>query len=443
MKSNFDQLESRTCHNVAWELGLRICRDAVWDAAGKRCTWIAETRQEIDGHWEHVYGSFSPTLFDGTSGVAWFLLSLADATDDEVIARTGLGALRQATSCLHLVPPHASFSYYTGHTGVAFAALEAARLGFGEEHRIEARRIVEQFRALDTSTQDLDQLEGLSGAIPPLLAMWRATGDELFVDTARRAGDEVVERAVREPVGCSWMTRVNTSLRNLCGFSHGASGVAWALLELYAELSDESYLRTALDGMAYEDAWFVAAQGNWADLRDATLEAQTIEERDHPAAWCHGAPGMLLPRLRAVQVAGDGAWGKHLDAAIATTVQRAGDIQQGFGLCHGQGGIADILLIAADMRRDEELLRAAHRIARTGVERSHDAELPWGCGTPRGGDTPALLLGHAGIGQLYLRLLDRERYRSPLWPLDVSREGGMAGLADPPHSPTHSRTSLG
>jgi hypothetical protein len=87
---------------------------------------------------------------------------------------------------------------------------------------------------------------------------------------------------------------------------------------------------------------------------------------------------------------------------------------QGFSLYSGAGGLADLLLEAAQTLGRPELHQAAEAVGRTGISRFHETDMPWPCGVPVRGETPNLMLGLAGIGYLYLRLYAPESVRSIL-----------------------------
>jgi lantibiotic modifying enzyme len=79
----------------------------------------------------------------------------------------------------------------------------------------------------------------------------------------------------------------------LAGLSHGAAGIAWALLALFARTGEERFRTAARGGIAFERSVFSTEAGNWRDLRDP-------EHARFPTAWCHGAPGIGLARLATV-----------------------------------------------------------------------------------------------------------------------------------------------
>lgn len=87
----------------------------------------------------------------------------------------------------------------------------------------------------------------------------------------------------------------------LCGLSHGASGLGWALLELGAVTGDDRFSNAACEALRYERSWFDDRAGIWPDLR----EMAPGEQLAGAPFWCHGAGGIGLVRLRAYQLAGD------------------------------------------------------------------------------------------------------------------------------------------
>src|SRR5689334_21885132 len=131
-------------------------------------------------------------------------------------------------------------------------------------------------------------------------------------------------------------------------------------------------------------------------------------------AWCHGAPGIGLSRVRAVELLPAEPEVRE-DAAVAlrttaTGVRDALDVPTtSFSLCHGVAGNAELLLYAGTSLPSPEHRAMAEHVGRVGAMRFEDAGEPWPSGVNGGGDTPNLMLGTAGIGYHYLRLADPER----------------------------------
>ncbi|MCG8460356.1 MAG: hypothetical protein MI919_29085, partial [Holophagales bacterium] len=151
-------------------------------------------------------------------------------------------------------------------------------------------------------------------------------------------------------------------------------------------------------------------QGRVEELRRAVRAGRAPAYETHfMAAWCHGAPGIGLSRLRAFELTGQGSYLREAEAALRSTRAslvpenvRAGN----FSLCHGACGNAELLLHAAEMLGEAELAEGCEEMAAWGREHRELAEGRWPCGTLDGASDPSLLVGEAGIGLFYLRLAD-------------------------------------
>src|SRR5262249_15431100 len=127
-------------------------------------------------------------------------------------------------------------------------------------------------------------------------------------------------------------------------------------------------------------------------------------------AWCHGAPGIALARLRAHQLLKTDIYRTEAITALQTTREAVETgLLTGTGtycLCHGLAGNADILLhghqlLGKEGAKGETLAR---KVARAGIERYAQTGREWPCGPA--GETPSLMLGLAGIGYFCLRISD-------------------------------------
>jgi lantibiotic modifying enzyme len=192
----------------------------------------------------------------------------------------------------------------------------------------------------------------------------------------------------------------------LTGFSHGASGIAHALLRAGELTGDERFYRAALGGIAYESTQFIAGEKNWQDLRKLS-DSQTEGQGQGPrvmTAWCHGAPGIGLARLHAMTMLNDDELRHDLETALETTAEK------GFGasqcLCHGDFGNLDLLIEAGRLPEYRQWRSAALDIGGSLLKLGQDHG--WLCSTPKGLETPGLMLGLSGIGYELLRLVDPE-----------------------------------
>ena len=219
-------------------------------------------------------------------------------------------------------------------------------------------------------------------------------------------GDRIVKAARPYKDGVCWQT-ASFPIHPLTGFSHGNSGFAWALLELYGATGDERYRATTVRALAFEREFFSPEERNWRDLRPARWELGTQDYGDIPGnvAWCHGSSGIGLSRLRMLAYLDAPEIREDIRAAVETTRLR------GFGvnhcLCHGDLGNLDLIFQAARALGDPDWQQAADERTRRVLA---DIETRgYRCGVPFYVETPGFMEGLAGIGYGLLRLAEPDR----------------------------------
>ena len=162
-------------------------------------------------------------------------------------------------------------------------------------------------------------------------------------------------------------------------------------------------IEAAHQAFRYENRWFRPSEDNWPDFREEDGD-------DAPAcvAWCHGAPGIGLTRLRAVELGFD-AYRTDAEAAIRTTrsslADRDGWIDGDFSLCHGRAGLGEVLRYASRVLGQPAIGELVWEAAAAAAARFAEDPLGWPCGVRRGSN-PSLMIGLAGIGYFFLGLAD-------------------------------------
>jgi type 2 lantibiotic biosynthesis protein LanM len=265
----------------------------------------------------------------------------------------------------------------------------------------EAEAVVELLPPLIERDEQLGVIAGAAGCLGSLLTLYHRAPSAATLATAVRCGDRLLDRAQPQAQGIGWVTP-NTAAP-LTGFSHGAAGVAWALLELAAMTGEERFRTAALAAIAYERSLFSAEARNWPDLRDLETAGRGANGRPtFMTAWCHGAPGIGLARLRGLPHLDDEPTRAEIDAALQTT------LAHGFGanhsLCHGDLGNLELLLQASETLAEPRWRAEVDRLAALLLEDIERAG--WACGLPGRVESPGLMTGLAGIGYGLLRLAD-------------------------------------
>ncbi|HEX3555967.1 MAG TPA: type 2 lanthipeptide synthetase LanM family protein [Thermoanaerobaculia bacterium] len=380
-------------------------------------TWIG-LRSVLGRDWHlRPLGS---DLYSGLPGVAVFLSHLAEITGDErhrQLARAGWRTLWREWETLRGVLT--SVGGFDGWGGLLWALCHLGRLWDDRSLLDEAHRIVERLPALIAKDAMFDVLNGAAGCLAGLLAFQRTEPSDRTLAAAVACGEHLLRHAQARERGAGWASSSAFAAQPLAGFAHGASGVAWALLELESATGDGRFRQTALDAFEYERGLYVPEQRNWRDVREfETLQlAKQVDDNIFMMAWCHGAPGVGLARLRALRHldALDALDGPRLRSEAVTALEstRDGGFDRSHCLCHGDLGNAEIFLQAAGVLDDPQRWRA-ELDGITAFVLANIAEHGWRCGLPGEVEVPGLMTGLAGIGYGLLRLAAPERVPSVL-----------------------------
>ena len=389
--------------DAAWSIGTRLCRDAIWD--GNRCNWLGDSMEVHNGEWKVAHKSFGPELYSGTSGIALFLARLHNLRPDPLLAETARGAMRQSLSRANEIPPQHRHALYSGWIGIALALKQLAQLLDDRALKSEALRLVDAQLGHELDAMSLDVIGGAAGAIAGLLAI----DANRYLDEALRMGAHLLAHANRDGDAISWTTMPPTGpgeQQDLAGYSHGTAGIAVALLELHARTGDARWLEAAEGGFAYERRHYSPEQQNWPDFR--SFATPNPQQPGYSMAWCHGAPGIALSRLRAFELTKDDRYRDEAEHALAGTYRGLSTpaASDNYSLCHGIGGNAEPFLLATDLLGDPRYRNVAESAGDRGIQAVLAHRNAWPCGVLQGGESPNLMIGVAGIGWFYLRLYD-------------------------------------
>jgi len=398
-------LPLESAHAIARQLG----KSALWH--DDRCTWLSPTlkaRHAPSGQeGDTSFDLLGADLYRGTAGVALFLSEVATATADVEIRKTAIAAMRQSLQSMESVPESARWGLHSGRIGIAVAAARIGQMMESASFVEASREIVRGLQATAYESTSFDILSGKAGGILGLLTLDALLAEPAYLELAGALGDSLVDSAEPCQHGCSWsMPQQPKAQRNLTGYSHGTAGVSHALLELYAATGNQSYRATAQQALAYERAWYSADRKNWPDFR--TSEGQPRGRRQaYPfqCAWCHGAPGIALSRLRAFELLGDERYRTEAEAALETTRQGVlNRLESGIGdtgLCHGLAGNCEILVegdrILAQRRHGDIVARAIRESIRV---HAMDDRGPRQIVAERGAE---MMVGLTGVGYALLR----------------------------------------
>lgn len=347
-------------------------------------------------------------LYAGRTGIALFLGYLGDVTREGRYTELARAAIRSVLREVETRPENVvGIGGFEGWGALVHTLSHLGTLWDEPELLARADDAAQRLTTLIGRDDRFDVVGGAAGGIASLLSLHACAPSERTLAAAVACGEHLSASARPQERGVGWPTVIDVHAP-LTGFSHGAAGMAWALLKLTALTHDDRLRTVALSALAYERSTYVPEMENWPDWRKD--ESSPAEEAVFVNAWCHGAPGIGLSRLDVLAHVDDAETRAEIDVALRTTVRR------GFGdndsLCHGDLGNIDLLLVAAQVLGQPGWLAEAERRAGSvlaGIERRG-----WICGAPLRVETPGLLIGLAGIGYGLLRLAEPARVPSVL-----------------------------
>ncbi|MBW4623879.1 MAG: type 2 lantipeptide synthetase LanM family protein [Cyanosarcina radialis HA8281-LM2] len=355
----------------------------------------------------------SDDLYAGRCGVALFLAALSEVSGESRwgnLARRTLHFLRQQIQTLDRQSQQrlARLTGIGGATGLGSLIYTFVKVGQFLSDRTfwqDALSLSEWITPeLITADKQLDVIGGAAGAILGLLSLHEATRETAVLERAIACGQHLLAHRVSyQGTPRAWQTVGETPLT---GFSHGAAGISYALLRLYAVTRDRNYLEAALEAIEYERSVFSPSEANWPDLRRAgQVEFLTL--------WCHGAAGIGLARLGSSAIVKSPEIDREIEIALQTT-QRQG-LQAIDHLCCGNLGRVEVLLAGAGRCARSDWHRLAWQNAAGVVAKAkHTGAYQLFPNLPNSVFNPSFFRGTAGIGYQLLRLARSEQLPSVL-----------------------------
>jgi lantibiotic modifying enzyme len=329
----------------------------------------------------------SPHIYDGACGQALFLAALHNTTGAEPARRLALrvvAPLRAKIAQLGADPNRACgltlpIGGYVGLGSFIYTFLRLADW-LDDASLLDAARQTAGLLTPERIHCDrkLDMVSGAAGALLALLALYRATREDAWLDLSRDCGRHLLKSRVSyRGLPRAWPSG---EAPPISGLAHGATGISLALIRLSHTVGERSFTDAALEGFDFERALYDPAVGKWLDPRfDRHLEQ---------SAWCHGAPGMALGRAAALALIEDCALLDDLETCLV--ISRDLPDSRSDHLCCGNMGRASILLSCGFALDRPSLVADARALVERVLARA--ANGGFAC------DGDALFFGLAGVG---------------------------------------------
>lgn len=357
-------------------------------------SWVCLIDEGGTDEISYKLGIMKQNLYSGSLGIALFLAYLHSITGNQRYKEVAEGCMNQIHEARY--SGLNAVGSYVGLCGLIYVNMHLDKLfGYNDLHQRTAFAL-DLLPGLIASDQMLDLISGCAGAIPVLLAYASYVPESRALGLARACGDKLVNYATpgRLPGTLEWR-----DLSMPRGFSHGLSGISFALSELAAATNDKSYFNA-----------FIGALGEEAELLKGNHWTD-IAENPQGIAWCHGAAGIALSRLKIFE--------RHKlppakeEAMRAMKHLLASPSLSDHVICHGSIGNLEPFILAAELFPDEPIWKNELQLRSDRILNDINSG-GWRSKLPSQLIEPGLMIGLAGIGFQLLRVHDSQKVPSVL-----------------------------
>ena len=363
---------------IAEQVGKILLNEAIWSEDRKNIGWIsiimAGYRER--GYFIHPMGLY---LYDGLAGIAVFMQRLAGETGKEcyreitdlLVQKLFAHTCDYSKDALAGEKPTGAFS---GEASIAFAYMLLYSMEQNPEFLYYIRLQCETMSRAFEKDRHYDIIGGNAGAVLVLLAAYELTGEEQYKVWAGKAGDCLKRAATSYEWGLGWVNPITKNA--LTGFSHGASGVMFALAKLGYITGEKDYLDVAYKAFLFEEHYFDQKIQDWTDLRfEEEKEDKSVDKftqcnkfqgiEPHNMAWCHGWGGIVMTRILTKKYV-NGKFRQQLEQTVKGVMRYHGkgflqdSKKNSFCLCHGKCGNAVIYAMNqwGDGMKQKEILQS-------------------------------------------------------------------------------------
>lgn len=360
-------------------------------------------------------------IFNGNAGIILFFLRLYKYYKKPAYLQTAKEAANRLLQHNDVLHPR-FYTFYGGAAGILYVCIQLYKTTGNETYLNKALQLEPSYRTgfIDGVTQ-CDLLSGKAGILLAVSQVYAHTKEPSLLHTIDEILNKLVSGAHIAQKGLKWDTHKH-SYDSLTGFSHGASGIAFALLQTGYYFNAPGLQYLAKQALQYEMQYSDDATGNYMDLRVGAERMKTIsnqhQQRLHNwplhlfqptmtglSSWAHGAAGCAVSRLFAYELTHEQAYAQQARRALDYSWSYYLRQQQiDYSLCSGYGGIAAVFEQASKILRDPMWHTKALQIAMAAIS-YHGKQHTYNSKIPKHITDHGLFSGLAGVGYWLLGCL--------------------------------------
>ena len=380
-------------------------KDAVFNDHKDDVNWIGVF---VNGNDEEARWEVRPLttyLYEGISGIAIFFNALdrfykgkykmiCDAIKTELFKYTD-DMLEKGNGY-----DQESSGIFCGESSLLYVYQLLFKITGQREYLVYAEKHYKILQGAWVADKYYDVIYGNAGALLAVLNMYMLFNEDKYLFDARKIGDFLLQHQCKNG---GW--RGETSANILAGFSHGIAGIAFALTKLWKFTGNNKYLSAALNGIKYEDTLYDYEAQNWKDER-VFSGYKSSDKGNFMIAWCHGAAGVLLSRIKCYELL-EKKQKELLKDDIHNaldTVCKAGRFDNNC-LCHGNLGNAEILLEYHKIMPNNDVENIYKNMFFDAAISIRNGQFDCGRAYLYGHKIPGFMTGMAGMGYELLKFI--------------------------------------
>jgi len=300
----------------------------------------------------YIQDTLNPGLYDGSTGIVLFLVILDyihNSNEYSQYIKSSLTGICKQTIHLYKNEDYVLDVGINGLGGILYGMAKIAQLNPDLQTQISIDQIMISIDIQKyISHPSVDIISGIAGLLLGLTYLYKIMPSSDLAVIIEQYAQKIANKSTDTQKGSkAWIT-INPR-KPLTGFSHGVSGIAYALLCAGKVLNNKFFIKIALDGFSYERLVFSKKAHAWPDYRNS--------QEYYPHAWCHGSAGIGLSRIGAIKL---GCTQEEivddLNHATENVINNDMNIQS---LCCGLAGQIDFLLCDYECRGNEKSLLSA------------------------------------------------------------------------------------
>ena len=252
------------------------------------------------------YYKADTTIYKGNAGIILYLLAVHYHNQEEVYLNLAVTTtewlIKQVNRDLN-----SHTALYTGKSGLIYVLACMYEITKEEKYRKHAISFLYKNKRYFKDHYSDDLLSGNAGNLLVLDKAYQASGELWIKDLFLECVNDLIDNTFLSNQGIKWRYRPNF-IDSLCGFSHGAAGIGFVLLELANAHQSSGLSWLGEQAYQYESQHYSKDFKTWPDFRihpkkleqpDLVSNVDDLMRGEEVNGWAHGGLGIAMTRLRA------------------------------------------------------------------------------------------------------------------------------------------------